>query len=440
MNIIANLITNTIDIFLLYLFISYTVNNMKFRPIEPKDMYKLLFLIAFNTTINQFLGLANLVGYILVLFTMSYTLSLIFNRSYLNIALIFLYGLALLFLSELIVVYGIALIFNVDPSEMLMLNTYRILAIILAKFISFMVIHKWTERMPLLESIKNKKQLPLVLMFLFNTIIIYLVFVFYRYLEGSLAISKILLFSVICAVLLFNWLSYILTRKVVYQEQQEELMKLKVREYENQSLYLKNAEELIEGIRSQRHDLNNYIGTLYGLLSLNKIETAKQYIESIEEEFSSVNEIIDIGHPIIMVLVDLKREKARREKISFDIDIDVPRNLTIDDIDLSIVLSNVLDNAIEACISSNSFNMTIDLKMYVNEGYLIIKIVNTKSPSYSINEESIEQSFTTKPDKSNHGIGLRNIKKVIVQNNGYIKLNDKGTVMEIQIALPQIER
>ncbi|ABR46857.1 ATP-binding region, ATPase domain protein [Alkaliphilus metalliredigens QYMF] len=160
----------------------------------------------------------------------------------------------------------------------------------------------------------------------------------------------------------------------------------------------------------------------------------------IEEEFSSVNEIIDIGHPIIMVLVDIKREKARREKISFDIEIDVPRNLTIDDIDLSIVLSNVLDNAIEACISSNSVNMTIDLKMYVNEGYLIIKIVNTKSPSYFIDEESIEQSFTTKPDKSNHGIGLRNIKKVIVQNNGYIKLNDKGTVMEIQIALPQIER
>ncbi|WP_207636411.1 GHKL domain-containing protein [Alkaliphilus metalliredigens] len=139
-------------------------------------------------------------------------------------------------------------------------------------------------------------------------------------------------------------------------------------------------------------------------------------------------------------MVDIKREKARREKISFDIEIDVPRNLTIDDIDLSIVLSNVLDNAIEACISSNSVNMTIDLKMYVNEGYLIIKIVNTKSPSYFIDEESIEQSFTTKPDKSNHGIGLRNIKKVIVQNNGYIKLNDKGTVMEIQIALPQIER
>ncbi|WP_330368755.1 GHKL domain-containing protein [Alkaliphilus metalliredigens] len=118
-------------------------------------------------------------------------------------------------------------------------------------------------------------------------------------------------------------------------------------------------------------------------------------------------------------------------------DIDVPNTLSIDDVDLSIILGNSLDNAIEACTASNSTNLAIDLKMYVNEVYLIIKILNAKPTTYTLSNESIDESFTTKKDKENHGLGLKNIQTTIAQYDGLINLKDQGDTVEIQIAIPK---
>lgn len=96
--------------------------------------------------------------------------------------------------------------------------------------------------------------------------------------EISSLSDYLILFSITLAALVFSWLIFRFTKTMIHQEQQEEIMRLQIREYEKQNFYIKNMEDLMINLRAQRHDLNNYVSTLYGLIQLEKIEEAKNIL------------------------------------------------------------------------------------------------------------------------------------------------------------------
>lgn len=125
-----------------------------------------------------------------------------------------------------------------------------------------------------------------------------------------------------------------------------------------------------------------------------------------------------------------------REKININFDINLPKSLPIEYVDLSIVLGNLLDNAIESCMKSGNKAPKIQLKMYMKGNYLIIKEENSKASEIVFKEEVFPQKYTTKEDKENHGFGLQNIQRVVNQYDGILKLVDHGDIFKVHIALP----
>lgn len=431
---LANLLTNTIDVYMLYFYLKVSFGGEKTN--KKYILIGLCILVVFNTMVNSVLGLANFIGFILIILLMSSIFSLIFKDKFLNIFIMLLIGIVIMFVLELVTVNLVIYLFKLSPSRILELNVYRFLAIFIAKGSFFLIVRYWISKTPLISYIQNKRSLPIAFIFLFNSIIIYMTFILYKYVKISTYMDYIIFFVLTLCAIFFSWLIYVFTKKMFKQEQQEELMKLKIKEYENQNFYIKNMEDIMLNIRAQRHDFNNHISTLYGLVFLNKTEEAKKYILDLAEDVSFINKIIDVGHPVITALINMKRDKILREKIKMNLDVQLPQNLSFDYIDLSIVIGNLLDNAIEACLNPCIKDPFIDLKILAKVNYLVIEISNSKSSTVSAKSDSLGHRFTTKEDKESHGFGLSNIKRIVSQYEGILKLEDKENTFEVHLALP----
>ena len=132
---------------------------------------------------------------------------------------------------------------------------------------------------------------------------------------------------------------------------QEVIWKLKEEEiYKN--FYINNVKEILQTIRAQRHELNNYLSILYGLICLEDFDKVKEYISKINDRLSGMNSIIETNNPIITAIISIQKNKAFNEGIEMDLDIDeLPEELPFDSLDLSIIIGNLLNNAMEACLS-----------------------------------------------------------------------------------------
>jgi len=404
---------------------------------KRSKVYSIILLLAvINTLINNVFGLANLLGFIFIILFMALGFKLLFKKDILTIVFTLLIGVVFMFILELVVGYIFVYMFNLSPTKLLELSILRILAIFLSKVSFLLLIWFGIYRIPLIGYIKNKSKTPIVFIAVFNIIIIYMTFTLYNYMDGSSTHEYLVLFTVTVGAIVFSWFIYLFVKKIMDQEQQEELMKVKIREYENRDFYIKNMEDLMLNIQGQRHDLNNYVSTLYGLIQLEKIEDAKKYILDLERNLSFANQIMDTNHPVITALINVKYQKAGREKISMNVDINLPQSISIEYIDLSIVLGNLLDNAIEACLKSGSESPVIELRMYIKRNYLIIKAENSKTDKVIFNKELKHKKYTTKEDKDNHGFGLNNIQRVIDQYKGILNLEDTGHIFKVHIAIP----
>lgn len=103
---------------------------------------------------------------------------------------------------------------------------------------------------------------------------------------------------------------------------------------------------------------------------------------------------------------------------------------------MSIIIGNLLDNAIEACLNPSVNDPFIELNILTKVNYLIVEILNSKSNAVNTEPESLGNGFTTKNDKENHGLGIGNIKRIVKQYEGLIKIEDRKNTFLVHMALP----
>lgn len=109
----------------------------------------------------------------------------------------------------------------------------------------------------------------------------------------------------------------------------------------------------------------------------------------------------------------------------------MPSDLSLSSFDLTVILGNLIDNALEAAMSVNE-NRFIDFKMDYSKGMMIIKISNPYSRDVKMENGKI---ITSKKDKVNHGLGLKSVNEVLERYNGMTKIEADGNIFTITAAL-----
>ncbi len=185
-----------------------------------------------------------------------------------------------------------------------------------------------------------------------------------------------------------------------------------------------------DSLRQFRHDIVNQLETVKILLNSGDIEELKhqvnELIEGGADSFSSFT-----GNAVTDGILNYKLEKLKQCGARTEISAEIPGQIFMSAKDLTLVLGNLLDNAIDAL-----YAMRGDKYCFVGIKYsksrLFICVKNTYENRIVYKNGAI---LSTKPDADAHGIGLRSVRDVVDKYNGSMDISHDGKLFSVKIIL-----
>ena len=206
----------------------------------------------------------------------------------------------------------------------------------------------------------------------------------------------------------------------------------------NQNYMYKNQINLLneyyDEIRAIKHDMNNEMIAIYNLVKdcdANKIEQAVARINKYIESDYLKRKIINTGNTEIDGIINYKCAQAEKKNINCNLNIEIPSDMAISMFNISIVLGNLFDNAIEALDGMD--DKWIKVIMSYKKENLIIAMSNPYRGEITRYKDGYK---TKKENKTEHGYGLRNIKTIVNKCDGTIIIDSSNNVFDVNIALP----
>lgn len=179
----------------------------------------------------------------------------------------------------------------------------------------------------------------------------------------------------------------------------------------DQRAYGEKAVSGDEELRRFRHDFKNHMIVVSAMLEAGKTKNALKYLAAMSAGANLTKSAIKTGNFVADAILNNKAADAEKKNIRIIFCGFVPP-VGIKDEDLSTIVANLTDNAIEACEKLDG-EKAIEIDANVMNGFFVFGISNP------VDEKTVSRSFkTTKRDTANHGYGLGNIKRVVEKYNG----------------------
>lgn len=201
--------------------------------------------------------------------------------------------------------------------------------------------------------------------------------------------------------------------------------------YEKQFEIMQTAEKSMHSIK---HDWLNHLSVMQELLVENNVEALQKYLKETEEHITEYNKVINSGNSILDSILNFKMKEAQQNDIKFHAYVTSPETIGVTPFDLTVVIGNLLDNAIQASIQiePNERDISVDIRYKI--GILTIEVKNRYNGSVLYEGDSIS---TSKNDKANHGYGIANIRKVVDKYSGYFNIEhyDKIFISSVMLRM-----
>lgn len=212
--------------------------------------------------------------------------------------------------------------------------------------------------------------------------------------------------------------------------------------------HIKEIEELYTGIRSMRHDMQNCLFDIKSLLAAQGIDVEEKdselagYFSGIGTALDTLNYSIHTGNPVTDVVLNGKARRAKDRGIQFDSEFRFPKDFGIDAFDLSIILNNSLDNALEACeilLEKDSEARTyIKIRSFCKNNMFLMNVENS-CDGVLLEAESSSGPRTRKKDTVQHGLGFQNILRCSEKYYGTAKYVCSGETFQLNVMLQKAE-
>ncbi|MCH5203890.1 MAG: GHKL domain-containing protein [Oscillospiraceae bacterium] len=244
--------------------------------------------------------------------------------------------------------------------------------------------------------------------------------------EGSGNPLPILWIFLLIAIL--NVLLYIMMKRMQRSSVIKEEYRLSQINLAAQEKFAVETRERYSEMRTLRHDMKHYFTAAAELLSDGKYDEAKDYIERVLDEKIIPSAVgVSTGSAIVDAVINNRIAVCAQNGIEMKCVIDSV--FGGNDIDISILLSNLLDNAINGCDRQNP---KLELVMGTK-----------KSLTYVIVKNSIERSVlaenpelkTDDADKSSHGFGIGSVRRIAEKHGGSVEFKEEDNLFIAEVWL-----
>lgn len=192
------------------------------------------------------------------------------------------------------------------------------------------------------------------------------------------------------------------------------------------------VDNLYRQTRGWRHDIKNHLQTMLAYLELGQTEQAEQYLRKLTDDYGEMDMVLKTGNAMIDAILNSKLSMLKARGIRVDATAAVPEALAVSDVDLSVMIGNLLDNAMEACMKVEPEKRFVRFYMTKAKENLYIYVMNSADGSY---RRGAGGYLSTKKSDQ-HGYGILRIDKVVKKYKGYRNRQDEGDVFATEILLP----
>ncbi len=166
-------------------------------------------------------------------------------------------------------------------------------------------------------------------------------------------------------------------------------------------------------VRRFKHDLVNHIGVLRELANQKRTEEVKEYIDTIWNIQDAFDLKIHTGDSFLDVIVNYYLYLAEKGNIDFAVSGKLTGKTSLDMFDMTTLVGNILQNAIEAAGHTATPKIRVDLIEHKKEIFIVVS--NSVAKKMNIPKDFLR---TSKADTANHGIGLKNIAATVHKYHG----------------------
>lgn len=194
----------------------------------------------------------------------------------------------------------------------------------------------------------------------------------------------------------------------------------------SQKNMMENKQKNDETIRMMSHNLKHIVNDISILLEQHKYEDIKNILDNQKELLTHSDFYVNTPDMFMNALLNEKFSMAHNLGIAFDTDILLDSCIPIKPDELSFILGNLLDNAIEYLQSSSLSSPSFSFQMKFHAGVFALKIANPVEQDIPIRPDMTIQ--TTKEDRKLHGYGLKSIGRTVEHLDGVFQLSCENRI------------
>lgn len=232
----------------------------------------------------------------------------------------------------------------------------------------------------------------------------------------------------------FGLISFLIIKFFIdscYNFQNEKSQLLARLKYEALEEQLKKQEQTIRDIRTIKHDMKHYIHNLTYMLQDGNHFNTDDFVDEIINKIDSSKSYTYCKSSIINGILNLKQEECDKKHISLLIKTESSFETILDPIDITAILYNLLDNAIEYVETLAGDERTIHISIYSHYLYECYVVSNPYNGT-PIENNDFE---TTKQNRTEHGYGLYSVREIAKKYNGNVAIVSKNNKFRITVML-----
>lgn len=243
--------------------------------------------------------------------------------------------------------------------------------------------------------------------------------------EDFIPLFLLIILSVVTYVTVFYFLKktsteYELRAENIRNQMQQELLNSELAAYE----------DFVSISKQNRHDLRHHNAILTEYLAQGDMDGAKAYLRHYDESIAETVLYQYCQNPTANAILRLYERRTKDSGITFAANAELPDVLLLSAPEMGVLLSNILENAYEACIKSERTNCFLSFSAETDEQNLKMELHNSVSETVQF-KDGLPLST-----KKNGGTGTKSVARIVKKCGGMIRFKQQNDMFITQIVLP----
>ena len=237
---------------------------------------------------------------------------------------------------------------------------------------------------------------------------------------------------IVAGILCINFIGYYLIHSITEREielREHAVFREKVK---NETAMYHSISENLEKQRKRTHEYKNQLAAINAFAAEGAYQELRAYIEKIETSLQLRMDAVDTNHVIVNAILNTKYREAVSKGIVFVLKVNDLSALKMEEEDIVVILSNLLNNALEACECCE--DKLIKMKFALENGQAVISVKNSMAEEPVVGNGVL---LTSKiKDAEEHGMGIQNVVETVEKCGGRYMVDYGNGEFQFSILIP----